>query len=294
MADILITGGAGSIGRALVQILSAEGHAVRVMDLPSCDFAFAEELPGVQVVRGDILDRALLSAAAAGVDVVLHLAALLPPLSERDRQATWRVNVEGTRALIAALREGGGRGHLVLSSSVCVYGDTSAGDHPPISTEHPCAPFDVYGESKVAAEEAVRESGLPFTILRISGVSVPAFLAPPDVWPFRADQRIEFVARDDVVAALAACVDNDKVIGRTLHVAGGATWRMLGQEYVARFNEVMGLDVQDAVYCPGPCAFDWYETTEAQQTLAYQKTTFAAFLQQLEAAIEEALGSSSS
>ena len=40
---------------------------------------------------------------------------------------------------------------------------------------------------------------LPYTILRISGISVPAFLAPPPVWPFTAGQRIEFVARDDVV-----------------------------------------------------------------------------------------------
>jgi nucleoside-diphosphate-sugar epimerase len=293
MSTILITGGAGSIGRELARVLTAKGHLVRALDLPSCDFAPLEALPNVEPVRADILDRDALMEATDGVDAALHLAALLPPQSERDGALTWRVNVEGTQRLIEALEANGRRPHLILSSSVCVYGDTWAKDPSPskkaITVDHPCAPFDRYGESKVAAESAVRGSALPYTILRISGVAVPAFLAPPEVWPFLAEQRIEFVARDDVVTALAACVGNEHAIDRTLHVAGGPTWRMTGAEYAARFNEVLGLDADDAVYCPGPCAFDTYDTTECQAILGYQRTSFAAFLEQLQAAVDEAL-----
>ncbi len=298
MSTILITGGAGSIGRELARVLTADGHLVRALDLPSCDFAPLEALPNVEPMRADILDRDALIAAADGVDAALHLAALLPPQSERDGAFTWRVNVEGTQRLIEALEANGRRPHLILSSSVCVYGDTWAKDpspaKEPITVDHPCAPFDRYGESKVAAESVTRggvtrESALPYTILRISGVSVPAFLAPPEVWPFRAEQRIEFVARDDVVTALVACVGNERAIGRTLHVAGGPTWRMAGAEYAARFNEVLGLDADDAAYCPGPCTFDTYDTVECQAILGYQRTSFAAFLEQLQAAVDEAL-----
>ncbi|MFH1085324.1 MAG: NAD(P)-dependent oxidoreductase, partial [Chloroflexota bacterium] len=131
---VLITGGAGSLGRALARQLAEAGHAVRAMDLPQCDFAGLEGEAGVSVLRGSISEPALLRNAARGVDVAVHLAALLPPASERDRARTWAVNVEGTRLLLEALTAvspaagpsaaGPSAAHLVFSSSVCVYGDT--------------------------------------------------------------------------------------------------------------------------------------------------------------------------
>lgn len=289
MARVLVTGGAGSVGRDLTARLAAEGHAVRAMDLPSCDFHALEGLTNVEIVRGDITDDATMRAAVLGVDAVAHLAALLPPASERNRDLTWRVNVAGTRSLIAALRERAQGARLVFSSSVCVYGDTSA-DQPPIHASHPLRPLDVYGESKVAAEELVRQSGLTFTILRISGVAVAAFLAPPAVWPFTAEQRIEFVSCDDVVQALVACVTAPQTAGQALHIAGGSTWRMCGADYAARLNELLGLSPADARYSDRPGSFDWYDTEAAERLLRHRRTPFPAFLVQMERAIEEALG----
>ena len=93
MKTILITGGAGSVGREVVTCLASRGHRVRVFDLPGCDFEPFEHIAQVEVVRGDIRDRDLLQQAVSGVDVVIHLAALLPPNSERDREATMSINV---------------------------------------------------------------------------------------------------------------------------------------------------------------------------------------------------------
>ena len=126
-------------------------------------------------------------------------------------------------------------------------------------------------------------------VLRISGISVPAFLEPPEVWPFRADQRLEFVCRNDVVAALAACAETDGISGKVLNIAGGATWRMLGREYVARFSDVMGLSPEEAQYSEDPGYFDWYDTDASQTTLGYQRTSFSQFLELLQEAIEDML-----
>jgi len=285
--SVLVTGGAGSVGREVSLLLAARGHRVRVFDLPGCDFSALQGR--AEVATGDITDPDAVRRAAAGVDVALHLAAILPPHSERDREATLAVNVQGTANVIAALADESPDARLVLSSSVCVYGDTRDRP-PPVRVFSPLQASDVYAESKIEAERLVRAGPLAHTVLRISGVSVPAFWAPPEVWPFRAGQRIEFVCRRDVVQALIACVEREDAPRQVYNVAGGPTWRMLGREYVARFNEVMGLPLEDAQYDEGAAYFDWYDTGAAQAALGYQQTSFERFIELLDAAIEAALG----
>src|SRR5437879_13701524 len=63
---ILITGGAGSVGRSLVARCRADGHTVRVFDLPVCDFTGLEGEPGIEVVRGDITQMAIVAPAVNG------------------------------------------------------------------------------------------------------------------------------------------------------------------------------------------------------------------------------------
>jgi nucleoside-diphosphate-sugar epimerase len=198
------------------------------------------------------------------------------------------VNVQGTANLIAALEASNPDARLVLSSSVCVYGDTSA-RQPPIGVDAPLQAVDIYAESKIEAERLAMASSLRCTVLRISGISVPAFLAPPAVWPFQAEQRIEFICRDDVVRALAACVSDGETSSAVFNIAGGPTWRMLGRAYVVRFNEVMGLPPEEGQYSERPGYFDWYDTDESEAALGYQQTTFEQFLERLDKAIEAAM-----
>jgi hypothetical protein len=64
---------------------------------------------------------------------------------------------------------------------------------------------------------------------------------------------------------------------------------MLGREYVAHLNEVMGLPPEEARYSECPGYYDWYDTDESQAVLGYQQTPFERFLVLLQAAIEDAL-----
>jgi len=92
------------------------------------------------------------------------------------------------------------------------------------------------------------------------------------------------------VAALAACIGNERAQGKVLNIAGGPTWRMLGQEYVAQFNAVMGLPLGEGPFSERPGAFDWYDTDESQAILGYQETSFGRFVELLEEAIQDAMG----
>jgi len=289
LQNVLITGGGGSLGAELALLLSDQGHNIRVFDLPGLDYGALEGKPGIDICTGNITVPDTLRAATSGIDTVIHLAALLPPIAEDEWQRTESINVVGTENLLGAIREQNDQAHFILSSSVATYGDT-ADELEALSADREQGPNDFYSKSKVLAEEAVMDSGLYYSVLRISGVAIPAFLEPPAVWPFMGDQRMEFVCRDDVVTALFNCVGNEDVRNRIFNISGGTSWQMLGHEYVAALFDLMGVPVDMAVYQERPGWFHWYRTEDSQEALNYQNTTFQDFLNRIDQAIQELLG----
>lgn len=279
---ILITGGAGSVGRLLVQRCREADLTVRVFDLPFCDFSGLEGEAGIEVVKGDITDASNVAEAVQGVGAVAHLAALLPPASEGSRDRTWAINVEGTASILQAMTTGAPGAVMVFSSSVSTYGDTRA-DTPPVSVTHSQTALDIYAESKIASEARIRESPVDAVILRIAGVSVPVLQEPPEVWPFTADQRLEMVHRDDVVTALFKSLITPEARGKTLNIGGGPTWQIHGRQYVADHFELIGVPVEMASFRgeDEPGWVDWYDSTEAQQLLAYQQNSYEDYLNTL-------------
>lgn len=288
MAEILITGGAGNLGRGLAEALHKRGHRLRIFDLPRCDFSSFEGWERTTILPGDILDGASMREAAAGADWVFHLAAILPPASEGERERTFRVNVGGTRSLMSACSTGRSAPRVVLASSVSVYGDRS-GSSDLVGPETPIDPNDWYAESKAEAEGVVASSGLPFVNLRISGIAIPAFLDPPEPWPFTSEQRIELLAQADLVEAMACLTGLEKAMGRTMLIAGGPTWQVTGRDYVARWGEAMEIPLEDMRFQERPGWLHWYDTAESQALLDYQRTSLDLFLKQLRAAVTEAL-----
>ena len=276
------------MGRLVVGELRNAGKRVRVFDLPSADFSPFESDPEVEVASGDITSTSDVAAAVDGVETLVHLAAILPPVSEANPDLTNHVNVEGTRVLLEGVGRLSPGARVVFSSSVSVYGRPSEPGSI-ITAEDPMAPDDHYAHSKAESEMLVRESGLDWIALRISGVAIPIFQEPPPEWPFRPDQQIEFVHRDDAVSALIAAADPSVSTGRAHIVSGGPTWRMTGARYVEDFFELVEVDPEDAVYQSGPGHFAWYDSAESQAQLGYQNNSYGEYLAQLRANIEELL-----
>jgi len=145
---ILITGGTGFLGRALVQELLRLGHEVKVLTRQEM------KMPGVQTVKGDITDRDDVKSAAYGCDMVFHLAAAVDYfMGERELE---RVNVFGSRNVMEACVENGVK-RIVYASSVAVD----------IRTR--------YGRSKRKAEGVVRsyEDRVEVVALRFAPVYGP-------------------------------------------------------------------------------------------------------------------------
>jgi nucleoside-diphosphate-sugar epimerase len=153
--NVLVTGGAGFIGSNLVGALAGDGHPVRVLD--DLSTGHKENLDGVagnvEVVLGDVRDRALVRGALDGVEVVFHLAAL-PSVarSVADPRASHEVNVDGTLNVLLAAGDAGVR-RLVYASSSSVYGDTPV---LPKHEEMPVSPRSPYAAAKLAGEAYCR------------------------------------------------------------------------------------------------------------------------------------------
>ena len=286
----LITGGAGSVGRQLVEMFAAAGRPVRVFDLPMMDFTGLEDRDGIEIARGDITDSDGVRAAVSGVDAVLHLAAILPPNSERDRDLTFRVNVAGTQNIIDAMEATNPDARLVFTSSISTYGDTSAED-PPVRTSHAQSAIDIYADSKIEGERLIRDSSLDnATVLRIAAIAVPAFLEPPTPWPFMEGQRVEMVHRDDVADALFASASAPDAGDKVFNIGGGPTWQLRGRDYVRDFFDVMGAPVELATYRDAPGWVDWYDTDDSQRILGYQNRSYQHYIGEMQAIIQKMMG----
>jgi nucleoside-diphosphate-sugar epimerase len=288
MAEILITGGAGNFGRTLAQAFKRQGHGLRILDLPSCDFSLFDDWENTRIIPGDILDPGSLKEHLEGADWVFHLAAILPPVSETNREITFKVNVDGTRSLLDACASLSKVPKVVFASSISVYGDTT-GEEGVIGPDHPVKPTDWYAESKVEAEKILFTSGLPYVNLRISAIVIPAFLDPPEPWSFMSDQKIELVTLGDLVEAMTSLERLEKALNRTLIISGGEKWQMTGESYVNRWCEIMEIPTEEMIYMDRPGWLNWYDSVQSQGLLEYQNTAPEAFLKELEDAVAEAL-----
>ncbi len=278
----------GNLGRMLARTLREEGYTLRILDLPSCDYSYFDGWTRTQIYHGSILNPHDLDRAVDGAGVILHLAAILPPASELDRDRTFSINVEGTQNLLEACLRSGGKPRVVFSSSVSVFGDTS-GEEGLIAVDHPVKPKDIYGKSKVEAERFLIESGLPYINLRISGIAIAALLDPPEPWPFMKEQRIELVFLSDVIRAMVHAISAAEVLNETLIIAGGPTWQVTGREFVERWGKVLEIPLEAMSFMDDPGWLNWYDTASSESALRYQKTILDAYFEELKKAVEAEL-----
>lgn len=168
---VLVTGGTGFTGTALVRRLLSDGHSVVVLD--SKEGLAANELKrrGARVLLGSVTDRDIVAHAMQDIDVVHHLAAAFRELNVPERHY-YEVNVEGTRNVLTVAARAGVQ-KVVYCSTCGVHGNV---DDPPADENAPIQPADYYQQTKYEAEPFVREwsrRGLRTTILRPAAIYGP-------------------------------------------------------------------------------------------------------------------------
>ena len=172
---ILVTGGAGFIGKYLVKSLTEKGNIVTIFD--NFSNSSKESVShivdiGAKVIEGDITKYDEILNAVKDQDIVIHLAAKISVQeSIRNPSETFQVNVNGTKNVLAACEKNCVK-KLIVASSAAVYGESL--DDAKLTEESKTNPISPYGQSKVKMEQVIKnfvsENNLNCIILRFFNI----------------------------------------------------------------------------------------------------------------------------
>lgn len=278
---ILVTGAFGSVGIHTLKELIREGHKVRVLELKTKanKKIYGKFESDIEIFWGNITNKNDVAKAIMGQDVVIHLAFIIPPLSEEKLNWAWEINVGGTQNLLNAMRSMEKKPKIVFASSVSVYGKTQKLSPPRVASEQ-VKPTDNYSHHKIACEQLVKISGLEWSILRIGAVlSVSLCRIDPMLFQVPLDNRIELIHSYDAGIAFARAALSNKVWGKTLLIGGGPDCQMYQRDFIKEVLEAIGIGMlPEKAFTSNPFYIDWMDTEESQKLLRYQKRTLDDFI----------------
>jgi UDP-glucose 4-epimerase len=293
MALYLITGVAGFIGSNLAHALAARGEKIRGID--NLCHGRLENLTGIEdkidLREADITDPEAIHSACAGVDYVLHQAALgSVPRSLNDPLGSNHANVVGTLSVFQAARKAGVK-RVVYASSSSIYGDTPT---LPKREEMQANPISPYAVSKYAgelyAQSFSRALGLETVSLRYFNVFGPrqhptsqyAAVIPKFVRSMLSGERPvifgdglqsrDFTFIDNVVSAnlLACTAAAAKASGRAFNIAAGKSFSLL--QLYQLLQELTGFAKPPLFAAPrnGDVRDSLADTTRANEDMDYK------------------------
>ena len=302
---VLVTGGFGLVGSQTVRRLAADGHRVVATDLGTdTQRKAARSLPaGVEARWADLTDPGEVDRliAETSPSVIIHLAAVIPPVIYRQPELARRVNVDATVALLNAARSCARPPRFIQASSNAVHGARNPHRHHGLLREDtPLQPTDLYGAHKAEVEDHVRSSGLPWVILRLAGI----MSVEPGAMPFSLDAlffesalptdgRMHSIDVRDAAAAFATATaaPASDVVGE-IFLIGGDESHLLRQGDVGKAlaaargltNVLPGGRPGDPRSDTDWFVTDWMDTARSQQLLSFQQHSWPDMLAEMRAA----------
>jgi len=248
---VLVTGGTGFTGKALVRRMLDEGHEVVALDYKEGYKTSEIRDWGAQVVLGSITDEETVRRCMQGVEMVHHVAAAFRELN-LSRAEYREINVGGTRNVLQAALEQGVR-KFVYCSTCGVHGNV---DHPPGGEDAPIQPADYYQQTKYDAEPVVLDyisKGLKTTILRPAAIFGPGdtgryrmiFRQLKRGWfPMFGDGQVLYhpLYIDNFLDAFVLCMEEDKGVGQAYLIADAEYLTI--EELVKRSARAMGVEAR--------------------------------------------------
>lgn len=250
MKNILITGGAGTVGREIVQLLvSNSEYHITCFDLntPKNRSILHPLRRKMDLVFGDIRDGNTVNRLVENQDFIIHLAAIIPPKADQMPELTYQVNVLGTQNLLDAISMSSKRPFLIYASSVSVYGDRLK--NPYISVTDPLIPSarDEYGKTKVEAERRIQASDIGWSIFRLTAIMGSRnHKIGPLMFHMSLNTLMEIATPEDTARAFYNAIEKTELLNhRIFNLSGGEKCRIKYRDFLERSFCLAGLGTLD-------------------------------------------------
>ena len=297
---ILIIGAFGNIGKAVLEESYKRGHEIIVFEVENKKTHknarnYRQKIK--TVLFGDIRNFEDIKKAVRNCDAVIHLAAIIPPISKKCRELTMDVNYGGTINLINAIKETKRNIPFIFTSSASVMGPTQL-QNKLVDRHDPMIITGNYEESKIKSETFLKKNADNYLIFRLAGVlpnfSVLSFMGAfplmEEIFDMHPDMRLEMIMAEDVATALVTGLEKLKsgvAKKNQAYILGGGEkngWQLRGREFISRLFGSLSLPVPDQKYFTqdiNKYHLDWYDTKEAQQEFNFQDHSIDYFFKQI-------------
>ncbi len=277
--NVLLTGAFGNVGLSTLKELQDKEYNIRVFEVYNRkNRKIAKKFKNrIEIIWGDLRNKDDVNIAVQNQDIIIHLAAIIPPLADANPELAESVNVGATKNILDAIKKQLHKPKLIFTSSVAVYGDRRY--NPIIEVTDPLAPSkgDYYAITKISAEKLIRESDVDFAIFRLTYItSIDKLNMDPLMFHMPLDTSIEICDTKDVGLALVNAIECKEIWGETFNLAGGKQCRITYREYLNDMMEIFGLGrnfLPEEGFADKDFHCGFMNTNKSQSLLKYQKHT---------------------
>jgi nucleoside-diphosphate-sugar epimerase len=283
---ILVTGASGTVGSAAIALLVKQGkHEITAFDIHNRKSRkiLHQYRDKISIVYGDIGDKYDLEKACVDQDIVIHLAAIIPPLADDKPELAARVNVQGTANLLTLLKKYSPRAFFIYGSSISVYGDRLQNPYIKVGDPLVASLGDEYAKTKIKAEKLVQHSGLDYTIFRITAVmGANNHKISKIIFHMPLATPIELVVPADAGRALVnAITHKTQLNGRIFNLSGGKDCTIIYRDLLIRSFKNTGLgqfNLPENSFATGNFHCGYYaDGDDLEDILHFRQETLADF-----------------
>lgn len=251
MNKILLTGASGTVGKELLKQLceSTDKYSITVFDLGTklSVSLFKKYQNQIRIIYGDISDKNEVSKVCSDKDIVIHLAAIIPPLADKKPALAQKVNVTGTKNLIECIEEQSPDAFFLYSSSISVYGDRCS--DPFIKVTDPLLPSDrdEYALTKIEAENLIMKSRLKWSIFRLTAImGINNHKISGIMFHMPLESKMEIATPGDTGRAFIKAMEHTAELRSNIYnLSGGEKCRITYRDFLSRSFRIFGLGKLD-------------------------------------------------
>ena len=288
---ILITGAAGTVGiQTIKKLLELNPNAeITAFELnnPKTKKKLKQFSDKIQIIYGDITNSEDTDKACKDKDLVIHLAAIIPPLADEKPHLADKINIGGTQNIVNSLKKYSPTAFIIYSSSISVYGDRISNPQIRVGDELKPSEGDYYAVTKIKAEEIVRNSGLRWSIFRLTAIfGIKNHKISPLMFHMPLETPMEIATAEDTGRAFAlASLHLDELEGRIFNLSGGEKCRISYKQFLKINFRLFGLG---EINFPGiafakknfHCAY-YADGDELEEILHFRKDTIDSYFKKV-------------